>query len=523
MNVIWSPQPRQEAFMSRPEFECLYGGAAGGGKSDALVVEATRQVEIPHYKGLLLRRTTPQLSELIEKSQLIYPRAFPGCKYNDNTHTWRFPSGAKIIFGHMQHEKDKLNYQGKAYDFVGFDELTHFTHTQYTYLFSRCRPNGPGTRTYIRGTTNPGGIGHAWVKDRFIDIAPPMTPVEYVVEIKSPTGELIRIKRKRIFVPATVFDNKKLLENDPGYLATLGMMPEQEKQALLYGDWNSFSGQVFIEFENDPSGYKSRKWSHVIDPFKIPEHWIIYRAMDWGYSRPFSVGWYAVAPTGKIYRIRELYGCTGTPNEGVKWTSAKVAKKIKEIEREDPNISGRDIFGIADPAIFAADDGESIADTMANYEVYFEKGDHQRVPGKMQCHYRLAFDEDGDCMFQVFNTCRHFIRTIPSLVYSETDVEDINTEQEDHCLIGTTEVWTDKGRKQIRDMVGSTWNVLSSDGRYHVASDVRCTRRDVEVFTVELEDGTTITATANHRFRLADGSWKRLDELKDGDDLWTMK
>ena len=132
--VLWQPQPKQKAFMERPEFECLYGGAAGGGKSDALVEEALRQVHIPHYKGLLLRRTYPQLSELIDKTLQVYDRAFPGAKYNDSKHVWKFPSGAKIIFGSMPHEKDRLNYQGQAYDFIGFDELTHFTHTQYTYL-----------------------------------------------------------------------------------------------------------------------------------------------------------------------------------------------------------------------------------------------------------------------------------------------------------------------------------------------------------------------------------------------------
>lgn len=155
-NVIWKPQPRQEVFMRRPEYECLFGGAAGGGKSDALVIEALRQVGIPHYKGLILRKTYPQLAELIDKSLTYYPRAFPQAKYNASSHTWRFPSGAKVIFGSMQHTKDRINYQGQAYDYIAFDELTHFTYEEYVYLFSRNRPNGPGTRVYIRATANPG-------------------------------------------------------------------------------------------------------------------------------------------------------------------------------------------------------------------------------------------------------------------------------------------------------------------------------------------------------------------------------
>lgn len=429
--VVWRPQPKQKIFMERPEFECLYGGAAGGGKSDALVAEALRQVHIPHYKGLILRRTFPQLSELIDKSLLLYKRVVPGAEYNTTAHTWTFPSGAKIVFGSMQHKKDRLNYQGKAYDFVGFDELTHFDYDEYTYLYSRCRPNGPGTRVYIRSTTNPGGQGHSWVKSRFITAAPPLTPIPEEVTVQGPDGP-ITITRKRIFVPATVFDNQELLHNDPNYIATLGMMPEAERKALLYGDWDSFSGQVFSEWRNNPSGAITQQWTHVIEPFRIPETWTIYRGFDWGYSKPFSVGWYAVAPSGRMYRFKELYGCTGDPNVGVKWTMQELAAAIAREEREDPNLKGRYVHGIADPAIFAEDGGESIAEAMEHQGVYFDKGDHERIAGKMQCHYRLAFDSEGYAMFYVFNTCKHFIRCIPSLVYSETHVEDVDTSQEDH-------------------------------------------------------------------------------------------
>ncbi|MBE6817874.1 MAG: Terminase-like family protein, partial [Ruminococcaceae bacterium] len=157
--TVWKPQKKQYAFQARTEYEALYGGAAGGGKSDALLAEALRQVHISHYKGLILRKTYPQLAELIDRSRTIYSMAFPKARYNAQEHCWRFPSGAKIYFGSMQHTKDKTNYQGKAYDFIGFDELTHFTYDEYSYMFSRNRPTGPGTRVYIRATTNPGGIG----------------------------------------------------------------------------------------------------------------------------------------------------------------------------------------------------------------------------------------------------------------------------------------------------------------------------------------------------------------------------
>ena len=173
---VWTPQKKQLEFLSRPEYECLYGGAAGGGKSDALLAEAVRQVHIPHYCAILFRKTVPQLSELIDRSRRLYSAAFPGAVYRASEHYWQFPSGAKIYFGSMQYAKDRINYQGRRYDFIAFDELTHFTWEEYSYMFSRNRPSGPGTRVYIRAATNPGGIGHCWVKERFFTAAQPMTP-----------------------------------------------------------------------------------------------------------------------------------------------------------------------------------------------------------------------------------------------------------------------------------------------------------------------------------------------------------
>ena len=418
--------------MARPEYEALYGGAAGGGKSDALVIEALRQVHIPYYKGLILRKTYPQLSELIDKSLNYYPRAYPAARYNASAHTWTFPSGAKIIFGSMQYTKDRTRYQGQAYDFIAFDELTHFTYEEYSYLFSRNRPNGPGTRVYIRSTANPGGVGHGWVKERFVTAAPPMTTIWEDVAWKDPSGKEHRERQNRIFVPASVYDNEALMQYDPDYVRRLASMPEAERNALLYGDWNTFSGQVFTEWRNDPAHYEDRRWSHVIAPFRIPETWTVWRSLDWGYSRPFSVGWYAVDHDRRMYRIRELYGCTGTPNVGVQWEPSRVAQEIKRIEADDPNLRGRKVKGVGDPAIWQSTGTESIGALMERERVYFEEGDHARINGKMQVHHRLAFDEDGLPMLYVFDTCRNFIRTVPNLVYDETDVEAVDTDGEDH-------------------------------------------------------------------------------------------
>ena len=429
-NVIWQPQPRQGIFMSRSEYEALYGGAAGGGKSDAIIIEALRQVHIPHYKALILRKTFPQLAELIDKSLNYYPRAFPKARYNASSHTWTFPSGAKIIFGAMQHTKDRTKYQGQAYDFIAFDELTHFTFEEYSYLFSRNRPNGPGTRVYIRATANPGGVGHGWVKERFITAAPPMTPISEEISWRTPDGGIQTRSQSRIFVPSSVFDNKALMDNDPDYVRRLASMPEAERNALLYGDWDTFSGQVFTEWRNAPND--DRINTHVIDAFRIPEHWTVWCGMDWGYARPFAVGWFAVDEERRLYHIREYYGCTGAPNVGVKMEPTAVAREIKRIEAEDPNLRGRRIRRVGDPAIWGSQGTESIGELMERERVYFEKGNHERINGKMQMHHRLAFDEDGKPMLYVFNTCKNFIRTVPNLVYDEKDVEDIDTDGEDH-------------------------------------------------------------------------------------------
>ncbi len=431
-SAIWTPQPRQMDFLCRWEDEGLYGGAAGGGKSDAMVMEATRQVHIPHYKGLILRKTYPQLTELIDKSLKYYTAAFPGARYNDSKHTWHFPSGARIIFGSMQHSKDKTNYQGKAYDFIAFDELTHFTFEEYVYLKSRNRPNGPGTRIYMRATANPGGIGHGWVKDRFITAGEPMKTIWERIPVPDENGEITMRYTSRIFVPSSVYDNKILLQNDPAYLTRLASLPEAERKALLLGNWDSYSGQYFTEWRDDPAHYDDRRYTHVIEPFAIPSGWKIYRSFDWGYNRPFSCGWWAVDYDGVAYRILELYGCTQTPNTGVRWTSDKVFGEIHRIEWEHPWLKGKNVLGVADPAIFASDGGESIAEVAQRNAVYFQPGDHQRIPGWMQMHHRLAFDENGYPMMYVFKNCKAFIRTVPSLIYDEHKVEDLDTEGEDH-------------------------------------------------------------------------------------------
>jgi len=432
VNVIWKPQKMQRIFMSRPEWEAFYGGAAGGGKSDVLVVEALRQVHIPWYKGILFRKTYRQLGELLDKADRYYPKAVPGARYHAQQNMWAFPSGAKIYFAGMQYTRDREKWQGWQFDYIAFDELTHFLFDEYSYLFSRNRPSGPGTRVYIRATGNPGGIGHGWVKQRFITAGLPLTPIRHIVSWTDEEGRPHRDVRSRIFVPAKLSDNKALLKNAPEYRMNLCMLPEKERKALLDGDWDSFSGQVFTEWRNDPDHYTDRLYTHVIEPFHIPPHWRILMGYDWGYSRPFACGWYAVDERGKMYMIRELYGTNGEQDAGVQWDVARTAAEILRIEAEDGNLRGKKIERIADPAIFQRNSEGSIAQQFERCHIWFIPGDNARLAGKMQLHYRLKFDEEGDAMLQVFKTCRNFIRTLPSLVYSAMDPEDVDTRQEDH-------------------------------------------------------------------------------------------
>lgn len=337
--------------------------------------------------------------------------------YNDSKKNITFPNGSRILFRYCDNEKDADRFQGTEVDILFIDEATHQSEDKYKKLSACVRGvNNFPKRIYL--SMNPGGEGHHWVKRLFID--------RKYEDNENPDDYM--------FIQSLVTDNKALMEADPEYIRQLEALPPKLRKAWLEGDWNIFDGMFFEDFMDKPDHYKDRQFTHVIDPFEIPESWQIYRSFDWGYNKPFSCGWWAVDYDGVVYRILELYGCTKTPNEGVKWTPDKVFSEIHRIETEHRWLKGKKIQGIADPAIWDAETGESIAERAAKHQVYFSPGDHKRIPGWMQIHYRLAFDENGYPMMYIFSNCKAFIRTVPMLQYDEHKPEDLDTDGEDHCI-----------------------------------------------------------------------------------------
>jgi hypothetical protein len=413
---IPEPNEKQKLFIADTHRHVAYGGARGGGKSWA--VRAKAVLLCTHWKGIKILIVRKTFKELINNHITPLQQMLPAtvARYNETKKVFTFFNGSTIWFGYCSNDSDLDQYQGAEYDVIFFDEATQLKEDWIKKINLAVRqPNGLPKRTYY--TCNPGGVSHNYIKRLFIDR-------KY---------EEAEIPENYSFTQALVTDNKVLMEMSPEYKAELEALPPKLREAWLYGSWDIFEGQFFEDFMDMPDHYDDRQWTHVINPFEIPDGWKIYRSFDWGYNKPFSCMWFAVDYDGVIYHILEFYGCMkGSPNEGIKWTPPQVFAEIHRVETEHPWLKGKQIMGIADPAIWDAETGESIADTAAKHQVFFSKGDHQRIAGWMQCHYRLAFDENGFPMFYVFKNCESFIRTIPLLQYDEHKVEDIDTDGEDH-------------------------------------------------------------------------------------------
>lgn len=434
--VINEPNEKQRQFLLDKHKHIGYGGARGGGKSWSVRTKA--KLLCVRYRGikvLIVRRTYPQLEEnhIVPLKEEI-PKEI--ATYNEKNKKFTFKTKSSIKFEYCRNDADLENFQGKEYDVIFIDEATQFSEHQLKVIAACCRGvNDFPKRIYY--TCNPGGQGHAYIKRIFIDK-------------KYNTGEN---PEEYSFIQALVSENVALMQKDPEYIQQLEALPPKLRKAWLEGSWDIFEGQFFEEFIDNPEHYEDGKWTHVIEPFEIPDDWNIIRGYDFGYAKPFSIGWWAVDYEGVLYRILEMYGCTETANEGVKWTAEEQFRRAREIETTHPWLKNKKIIGIADPSIWDGSRGESIAETAMKNQVYFTPGDNNRIPGWMQMHYRLAFDENGYPMMYVFKNCKAFIRTIPLMTYSETVPEDLDTTLEDHVSDETRYVCMSRPIKPRRKTV----------------------------------------------------------------------
>lgn len=388
---------RQQAFLQAKADEVLFGGAAGGGKSYGQLIDAMLYaLRYPGSKQLILRRTFPDLERsLVLVSLALYPKEV--YKYNASTHRGQWKNGSTIEFGYCDNEKDVYRYQGAEYDTIRFDELTHFTETQYLYLISRLR----GANSFpkqIKSSTNPGGVGHSWVKARFIDLGAPDTVHQ------TDNGS-------RLFLPSKVQDNRFLLAADPKYIDRLRNLPEKDQKALLYGDWDIFEGQYFTEFD---------RALHVVSPFVLPKHWRRYFAMDYGLDM-LAGYWIAVDEHGRAWVYRELYQSELLVSEA--------AKRIIELTGDE------DITAwLAPPDLYnrRSDTGKSTVEIFAAHGVLLTRAQNQRVQGwyDLKEWLKPGRDETGERVagLRIFDTCINLIRTLPALQHDQRDPNDVARE-----------------------------------------------------------------------------------------------
>jgi len=496
----------------------------GGGKSFAVRMKAIiLAYKYPGIKQLIVRRTYKELemNHIAQFKQLLKIGTSDAyAKYNKQEKMLYFPNGSTIQFDYCgQSESDIDHFQGGEWHIIYIDEATTLSEDHLRKI-TACLRGADDFPKRVYFTCNPGGKSHGYIKRLFID--------RQYEEGEKPEDYS--------FIKSLVTDNKALMRSNEDYLRQLQALPEKLRRAWLEGDWDSFEGAFFAEFRNTPDPMECNKhnvsiedakeqglWTHVIAPFEPPHDWKVYLSYDWGYGHPFSAAFWVQDYDGCLYRIIELYGCTRTPNEGVKWSNKQQFEKIAEIAREHPWLKGKYIHGVADPSIWDGSKGISAAEEADKQGIFFEPGVNDRIAGWMQVHERLKFDENGRAMMYFFDTCKAAIRTMPLMMFDEHKVEDLDTDLEDHaCLVGETLVLTDEGYKPISEMVGTEGYVMSSDGEYHKYHDCVMTKAQADVYEVELEDGTKIVGTVDHPIMLEDGSYCNLGELL-GKDVYASK
>lgn len=467
--VIWAAYPgAQSAFLSCPYDEVLADGDRGGGKTDVLIMDFAQHVNQGFgsaWRGVLFRRTYPELGEVIERTRELFPKLFGNqVKYvgqGAEGFTWRWKSGEFLRFRHARTIKDAEKYLGHEYPWIGYEELVRWPDADcYDSLNACCRSKEPGIPLKIRSTTNSYGPGRDWVKKRFVDPAPERGEIRVAVDVN---GVEQSITRCRIFIPRR--ENIELMENDPAYEARLASIADPNKRASWLGTVNEID-----RWNITSNGIVSDIWDelkHVTKPFVIPRSWRVDRSFDWGSSKPFSVLWWAQsdgteyvldgihrsAPRGSVFLIHQLYGADQSNdaiNKGLRWTPEEIASAIREQEAvlgegilqlfvQDGGEYPRVNRGPADNAIFSSDPGEStIADKMMKMGVGWKRSNKSpgsRVRGAEKIRSMLTestLKHPENPVLVVFDTCRDWIRVVPNLPRSEKDLDDVDTNVEDH-------------------------------------------------------------------------------------------
>lgn len=414
------PGPQTE-FLQADEFEVLFSGGRAPGKSDALMMDALRYCGNKDFRGLVIRRAMNDLRDLIRRAKELYPQCYPGTKWKEQEKIFQFPSGAVIEFGYCDHEDDVLRYQGQEYTWLGIDELTQIPNeATYEKLVASVRKGGTGLKNYIRATTNPNGPGKEWVKKRFINRG----SVNKTITISTFIPKLNKtINTTRKWIHGTVFDNPKVVEENPQYIAMLlSIDNEILRRQWVEGDWDSADGLAFDEFD--------RK-IHVIEPFEIPAAWHKFRACDWGFKTKAVNLWFAIDYEGTVYVYREFVAGGQTPMG--KMQAKEFGAAIREIEEA----AGEQVrYGILDASAWSqrGEDAPAPAEDMAGLTWRpSDRTGHSRKTGKLQVHKYLQLDENGKPGLYIFNTCTDLIECMTSLGIDKNDTEDVDTKGNDHA------------------------------------------------------------------------------------------
>ena len=404
-SIVFKPNDGpQTDFLAAGEQDVLYGGAAGGGKSFAMLVDPLRFMNRSEHRALLLRRSMPELRELIDKSRELYTKAFPGAKFREVEKVWKFPSGATLEFGYLDRDADVYRYQGQSYSWIGIDELTQYpTEFPLQYLQSRLRTTDSEIKPYIRCTANPGGVGGHWVRKRYL------TPAPAKEAFKGPDG----LTRK--FIPARLEDNP-YLSKDGRYEQMLASLPPVQRKQLLEGNWDVAEGAAFVEFNPE---------IHVIPPFKIPIHWAKYKGVDYGYAAESCCVWSTIDPDDDTLIIyRELY------RKGL--TGSALAEMITAYEKDDH----KSIQGVLDTAAWnkTGVGGPTVGETLVRAGHKLRPADKNRIQGKIQIHEYLKQNKTtGRPRLQIFSNCVNLIRELQSIPVDPNKPEDVDTKASDHA------------------------------------------------------------------------------------------